>query len=247
MLGQASEVAAASEQSAVAMREAAETAGGLIRAIEDARSEVDVASDITNRATSEANEAVASSEVLSDHAKSIESILDFIREVAGQTNLLALNATIESARAGEAGRGFAVVAQEVKTLARQTESATNDIAVKIGEIQAAAKSAVVSNVSVQETIGKVQDSAALIREAMGAQAKTAMMITACVDETALAADNMSSTIAIIHEGMEGMASEMDSVGEGFNALDGRLANLRQQSERFINDVNVIDDRSANAA
>ena len=40
MLGKTSEVAAAAEQSAIAMREAAQTAAGLIRAIEDARSEV---------------------------------------------------------------------------------------------------------------------------------------------------------------------------------------------------------------
>ena len=43
MLGKTSEVAAAAEQSAVAMREAAQTAAGLIRAIEDARAEVEVA------------------------------------------------------------------------------------------------------------------------------------------------------------------------------------------------------------
>ncbi|HEU0045843.1 MAG TPA: chemotaxis protein, partial [Sphingomonas sp.] len=43
VLGKASEVAAAAEQSAVAMREAAQTAAGLIRAIEDARTEVEAA------------------------------------------------------------------------------------------------------------------------------------------------------------------------------------------------------------
>ena len=43
MLGKTSEVAAAAEQSAVAMREAAQTAAGLIRAIEDARTEVETA------------------------------------------------------------------------------------------------------------------------------------------------------------------------------------------------------------
>ena len=46
MLGKTSEVAAAAEQSAVAMREAAQTAAGLIRAIEDARSEVEVAAGV---------------------------------------------------------------------------------------------------------------------------------------------------------------------------------------------------------
>ena len=54
MLGKASEVAAAAEQSAVAMREAAQTAAGLIRAIEDARSEVEAAAEIATRASSQA-------------------------------------------------------------------------------------------------------------------------------------------------------------------------------------------------
>ena len=54
MLGKTSEVAAAAEQSAIAMREAAQTAAGLIRAIEDARSEVEVASDVATRAGGQA-------------------------------------------------------------------------------------------------------------------------------------------------------------------------------------------------
>ncbi|MDB5694711.1 MAG: chemotaxis protein, partial [Sphingomonas bacterium] len=49
VLGKASEVAAAAEQSAVAMREAAQTAAGLIRAIEDARTEVEAAAEIATR------------------------------------------------------------------------------------------------------------------------------------------------------------------------------------------------------
>ncbi|MFA5970286.1 MAG: protoglobin domain-containing protein, partial [Sphingomonas sp.] len=53
-LGRTSQVATAAEQSAVAMREAAETAAGLIRAIEDARSEVEAAAEIATRASSQA-------------------------------------------------------------------------------------------------------------------------------------------------------------------------------------------------
>lgn len=236
MLGKTSEVAAAAEQSALAMREAAHTAAGLIRAIEESRAEVEVAAQIATRAADRSVHAVAISEVLSDHAQAIESILGLIRDIAGQTNLLALNATIEAARAGDAGRGFAVVAQEVKSLASQTARATDDIAAKIAAIQAATRQTVEANGAIRDIVGEVQTSAERIRTTMEAQAQTVTMITAAVDETALAADSMSTTISAIRSDTENVAGEIDHLEAGFRRVDGELSKLETITGDFVSRI-----------
>ena len=236
MLGKASEVAAAAEQSATAMREAAHTAAGLIRAIEEARGEVESAAAVATRAAAQSAEAVSVTEALSDHAKAIESILGLIRDIAGQTNLLALNATIEAARAGDAGRGFAVVAQEVKSLANQTARATDDIAAKISAIQAATHQTLQANGSIRDTVGEVQTSARRIQQAMETQAQTVTSITAAVDETALAADSMSGTIASIRSDTVAVAGEIDRLETGFQTVDSRLADLEVATSEFVSRI-----------
>jgi methyl-accepting chemotaxis protein len=63
--------------------------------------------------------------MLSEQSRRIEEIILAVQDLADQSDLLAVNASIEAARAGEHGRGFGVVAQEIKSLANQSKSATD--------------------------------------------------------------------------------------------------------------------------
>lgn len=67
-------------------------------------------------------------------ADRIKVASEMIKNIANQTNLLALNASIEAARAGDAGKGFAVVAEEIRKLAEQSNSFTDDISDIIVEL-----------------------------------------------------------------------------------------------------------------
>jgi methyl-accepting chemotaxis protein len=146
-----------------------------------------VASDAVVTAEA-ANQTVAK---LGDSSAEIGKVIEVITSIAQQTNLLALNATIEAARAGEAGKGFAVVANEVKELAKQTASATEEINGKIGLIQQDTQGAV----SAIGTIRKVIDKISRISTAIASQVEQQNATTGEMARNAADAARGAGTIA----------------------------------------------------
>ncbi|MDT9338456.1 GAF domain-containing protein [Trichodesmium erythraeum 21-75] len=72
---------------------------------------------------------------LGETSKKISRVLSLINDLANQTNVLALNASVEATRAGQDDQGFATVASEVRSLAEQSASATEEIEQIVEEIQ----------------------------------------------------------------------------------------------------------------
>jgi methyl-accepting chemotaxis protein len=89
--------------------------------------------------------------------REIGKVTETISEISSQTNLLALNATIEAARAGAAGKGFAVVAGEIKALAQQTATATEDIKNRISGVQNSTSSGIAEIEKISRVIFEVSD------------------------------------------------------------------------------------------
>jgi methyl-accepting chemotaxis protein len=124
------------------IEEIASTTHDLMTHAQKAASEGNQAADLGKIATEKmkavekiSGESVVEITALNDRMKEISNIVKLIADISSQTNLLALNAAIEAARAGEHGRGFAVVAGEVRNLAGESKSATNNIETLISSIQ----------------------------------------------------------------------------------------------------------------
>jgi methyl-accepting chemotaxis protein len=68
---------------------------------------------------------------------------------------------------------------------------------------------------------------------METQAQTVTMITAAVDETALVAETMSSTIGAIHSDTETVAAEIDALEDGFDKVNRKLAMLQDAAGDYV--------------
>jgi methyl-accepting chemotaxis protein len=233
MLQRSAEVAASTEESAGAMRTAADMVDCLAEKLDSAQEQLGKAVTIADQAQAEAAASKHIIDGLAGAVQSVDAIVEAIRSIAGQTRLLALNATIEAARAGPAGRGFAVVAQEVKSLAVQTRAATEQATEMISRIQQATGRTVESGEAVARWVGDVRQAARQSYDGINAQLTIAASISAAVDETSLSFDGVSTHMKEVRNAAESVAASMGATEAASGEARTDLQSLRLGVAAFL--------------
>ena len=190
-----------------------------IREIAKSATEAAKIADIAMKTATETNAIVTK---LGRSSAEIGQVIKVITSIAQKTDLLALNATVEAARAGDVGAGFAVVANEVKELAKQTATATEDISRKIQAIQGDAKSAVAAIASIREVIGQVNDISGTIATAVEQQSATTSEMSRNVAEAARGSSEVAQNI-------QGVAQAAQSTSQGATDSQRAASHLTETS------------------
>ncbi|MGQ3028207.1 MAG: methyl-accepting chemotaxis protein [Ferrovibrionaceae bacterium] len=226
-------VSAAAQQTDANLQTVASASEELSSSINEIARQISNSSSMAGAAVEQGNEAEGRIRRLDEMARSIGTVVELIRTIAGQTNLLALNATIEAARAGEAGKGFAVVASEVKSLANQTAKATEEIGGLINGIQESVGGAVDIIGAIRSTIGRLSDASVAVAAAVEEQAAATQEIAGNVTTAADAVAMVSRSSVEVLGAAKRAASAADDVQSASADIAAASASLRTEVTGFL--------------
>ncbi len=233
---QSNKVAESSEQAAGNVQTVASATEELSSSVQEVGRQVSMAREISQQAVDTAERTNGTVQTLAETAQKIGEVVNLISDIAEQTNLLALNATIEAARAGEAGKGFAVVASEVKSLANQTATATEEIASQISNMQGVTDETVKAIASIREVIGKIGETNTAIASAIEEQNAATQEIARNAQEAASGTQDVSGNIGNVQSAAGETGSAAGQMLQATGELTQQAELLRGEVDRFLGEI-----------
>ena len=232
MTGSVNTVATAIEEMSASLNEVSKNSGQ--------------AASVAGKAAKSAASTAETVNRLGKSAQEIGKVVDMIKGIAAQTNLLALNATIEAASAGEAGKGFAVVANEVKELAKQTASATEEIRAQVEDMQGNTQQAVKAIDEIVQVIGEINSISGNIAAAVEEQTATTNEISKNVGYAARGAAEVARNVQQAASGTNEVSRNVQEAVKGVTDISrninqlatgaGDVAKNAGEASRGMNDV-----------
>ncbi|MBO5097932.1 MAG: hypothetical protein J6B96_06435 [Agathobacter sp.] len=148
----------------------------------------------------------------------VADIADQLGDISFNTSILSLNASIEAARAGESGAGFEVVATEM----RQLSNNSNVFSEQVSEVVKALMT------EVGETAQQFADSTKALEESK-----------ASMNELQESFKRLTDQFGKLYENIETQNLNVNEVGNIFNHLQGRVAEMQKYSEDNQKSVGAI--------
>lgn len=190
-------------------------------------------SSLTDDASERSNVATSSLQNLETATQRITGVVKLIRDIANKTNLLALNASIEAARAGDAGRGFSVVAEEVRKLAAQTTSSTEEISTEVDSVTKAVRDNVSAIRAITHAIELVREQATTMSTAAEEQGAVTSEITGNMSDTAQRVSAVDQNIGGVESASADAAVAARDVMQQMKSVDEAEKKVTEAIDTFL--------------
>jgi methyl-accepting chemotaxis protein len=233
-------IAAASEETSTNVSMVAAASEQMTATISEIAQNTENAKKISATAVQEAARATDSVRELGLAAEEISKVTETINEIAEQTNLLALNATIEAARAGEAGKGFAVVANEIKELAKQTTSATQEIKDRIEGVQSTSKQTISVINTIATTINDTSEIVSSMAVAVQEQAEASIEISSNVSQASIGIQEVNQNIAQASTVNNEVAKDIKNIKHQANDVAAHSSDVKELANEMQINADALD-------
>lgn len=200
------------------------------------RDQTKISQDKALSARKEVETGAERADKLKQAAITISNFTDTIQALSSKTNLLALNATIEAASAGDAGVGFAVVANEVKTLAQQTDLATDEIITQVEQLGNSSKGVVDIIENVCGKITELEAAGQAVGDAVEQQDNATIEIATRTQETAQLGLAVSDKVTGMLGQVDTTARTVKLVSDASSEMSNRVTAMRGNVLKFLENI-----------